>query len=628
MFTAPADWYLASVLGLDHTFHRAPRDLLAVFGRGLDAWSPGVARRDPAAVGQLIRMLAVRGVATGVAGTTACLSGVEHLVSHMLDMYHGAHDRPIGLHGAQVGRRLGGRRGGLGAPVRRVRPGRRSTCDALFPDPATRRDAVLAAFADLDPSGARRRGVLARLRGQADAAGAPAAPTVEAALRRLGPAPRRAWTSCWSTRARSAPAWWPRAPPPGSPTSTRPSTTPPRAGPSPLPPHAQPVHRRRPARPARPVDRGRPGRRARGGRATPSELGGGDPMTRDLVHRRRLLDHRGQGRGLGPRRAARSPRAAPPSSPARRSRAGASRTPRTGGRPRAPRSGGRRRPSTRAGSPRSSITHQRETFACVTEDGRPLRPAMLWLDTPGRREVAEFGTERVHRVTGKPPNPTPAWYKLLWLRRHEPETLRRGRAGRRRAGLPRAPADRGTGARRWASADPLGVLDMRDLRLRRRAARRRRAATARSCRSCTSPARCSARSPADVADELGLPAGLPVVAGRRRRPVGRAGHRRRRARVGLPQPGHRHHLRHLQRELLDRRRSSGCWPAGCRAPTSSRPSSAAAPTTSAGSWRSSAVSTRGRSGWACPPSRSWRPPPRSCRRAPTACSPCPTGPAR
>ena len=44
MLTAPADWYLASVLGMDPTFHRAPRDLLAVFGRGLD---DVVTRRGP-----------------------------------------------------------------------------------------------------------------------------------------------------------------------------------------------------------------------------------------------------------------------------------------------------------------------------------------------------------------------------------------------------------------------------------------------------------------------------------------------------------------------------------------------------------------------------------------------------
>ncbi|MEH3077710.1 MAG: iron-containing alcohol dehydrogenase [Quadrisphaera sp.] len=103
MFTAPADWYLAALTGLDETFHRAPVDLLAVVGRGLADWSPGVVRGEPEAFEALTRALDVRGIATGVSGGTAVLSGVEHLVSHVLDMHHGAEGEPIGLHGAQVG---------------------------------------------------------------------------------------------------------------------------------------------------------------------------------------------------------------------------------------------------------------------------------------------------------------------------------------------------------------------------------------------------------------------------------------------------------------------------------------------------------------------------------------------
>ncbi|MDQ3303964.1 MAG: FGGY family carbohydrate kinase, partial [Actinomycetota bacterium] len=71
------------------------------------------------------------------------------------------------------------------------------------------------------------------------------------------------------------------------------------------------------------------------------------------------------------------------------------------------------------------ITHQRETFVCLNEDDHPLRPAMLWLDSRAREQVAEFGSEDVHRITGKPPNPTPAFYKLLWMKEHEPEILDR-----------------------------------------------------------------------------------------------------------------------------------------------------------------------------------------------------------
>src|SRR5437762_424285 len=38
------------------------------------------------------------------------------------------------------------------------------------------------------------------------------------------------------------------------------------------------------------------------------------------------------------------------------------------------------------------ITHQRETFVCLDAAGRPLRPAMLWLDTRAVREVERHGT--------------------------------------------------------------------------------------------------------------------------------------------------------------------------------------------------------------------------------------------
>jgi xylulokinase len=157
------------------------------------------------------------------------------------------------------------------------------------------------------------------------------------------------------------------------------------------------------------------------------------------------------------------------------------------------------------------ITHQRESFACVTEDGHPLRPAMLWLDRRAVAEVAEFGTERVHRVTGKPPNPTPAWYKLHWMRAHEPEILERtDRVVDVQAYL----VHRLTGHWRtcWASADPLGLLDMAsfdydDELLAAVGLRREQMAQLHE------PGAVLGEIPDRLADELGVPAGLPVVAG-------------------------------------------------------------------------------------------------------------------
>ncbi len=103
LYTAPADWELASRLGLDSSFHETPRDLLLAFAGDPAEWGNGLAIGNLGAVEQLTKVLAIRGIGTGIAGTTACLSGTEHLISHLLDMRAVASAKQVGLHGAQVG---------------------------------------------------------------------------------------------------------------------------------------------------------------------------------------------------------------------------------------------------------------------------------------------------------------------------------------------------------------------------------------------------------------------------------------------------------------------------------------------------------------------------------------------
>ena len=103
LFTAPADWYLANLVGLDNTFHPASMELLKAAAAEPPTWASGVATGDAKAIKELTKLLALRGIVSGVSNTTACLSGVEHVISHMLDLHHAAQHQPIGLHGAQVG---------------------------------------------------------------------------------------------------------------------------------------------------------------------------------------------------------------------------------------------------------------------------------------------------------------------------------------------------------------------------------------------------------------------------------------------------------------------------------------------------------------------------------------------
>lgn len=157
------------------------------------------------------------------------------------------------------------------------------------------------------------------------------------------------------------------------------------------------------------------------------------------------------------------------------------------------------------------ITHQRESFVCVDDSGHPLRPAMLWLDTRATAEVEKDGTDDIHRITGKPPNPTPAWYKLLWLLQHEPDLFDRIGKVVDVAGFL---VHRMTGSwvTSWASADPLGLVDMAtfdydDLLLERAGLGRGQVP------DLCAPGSVVGEVLTDVATQLGLPAGLPVVAG-------------------------------------------------------------------------------------------------------------------
>lgn len=158
-----------------------------------------------------------------------------------------------------------------------------------------------------------------------------------------------------------------------------------------------------------------------------------------------------------------------------------------------------------------SITHQRESFVCLDTSGLPLRPAMLWLDTRATAEVEKFGTDEVHRITGKPANPTPAWYKLLWLMANEPDTVSRiGRVVDVQGFLVHRLI--GEWVTSWASADPLGLVDMTtfdydDALLSAVGLDRGQLSELRAPGSVLGTIR------DDVAAQLGLPAGLPVVAG-------------------------------------------------------------------------------------------------------------------
>lgn len=103
MFTAPADWYLAGALGLDPAWHPEPVAMFRRDGEALLAAAGAVHDHEPEALALLARLMTLSGMALGVAGRTAPISGTEHIVSHLLDLEAEAAGRPLAFHGAQVG---------------------------------------------------------------------------------------------------------------------------------------------------------------------------------------------------------------------------------------------------------------------------------------------------------------------------------------------------------------------------------------------------------------------------------------------------------------------------------------------------------------------------------------------
>jgi glycerol-1-phosphate dehydrogenase [NAD(P)+] len=152
MYVAPGDWFLAARMGMDRKYAPVLLEMLSICGEGVEDWSAGIGTGEPEACAKLATALAMRGIVTGVGGTTASLSGMEHLISHMFDMVNGELHEPTGLHGAQVG---------VGSVIRaaawEVFCERMETegfdAGALFSDPDARESEVRTAFGWLDPSG-------------------------------------------------------------------------------------------------------------------------------------------------------------------------------------------------------------------------------------------------------------------------------------------------------------------------------------------------------------------------------------------------------------------------------------------------------------------------------------------
>ena len=151
MFTAPADWRLATLLDMGSGYSPELVAIVRDCGPDLLRAARGLAGRDPDAIECVARVLTLSGITMGAAGSTAPSSGAEHTISHLIEMAGQQQGRPEAFHGAQVGASTV-----LAALAwRRVRGMlTRGPVRPRFPADAEAEPVVRAAFGEVDPSGA------------------------------------------------------------------------------------------------------------------------------------------------------------------------------------------------------------------------------------------------------------------------------------------------------------------------------------------------------------------------------------------------------------------------------------------------------------------------------------------
>lgn len=162
-----------------------------------------------------------------------------------------------------------------------------------------------------------------------------------------------------------------------------------------------------------------------------------------------------------------------------------------------------------------AVSSQAPTLIALDRAGRPLRPALIWMDRRADAEAQELaallGPGRIEQITGNRPDPFYVAAKLLWFRRHEPDAFAATAVFAQINGYI---AYRLSGA--WSlDAAHAGLLQLRD--------RRTGEWSAALCAACgvtpeCFPPVCAGHQvigavTAAAADATGLAAGTPVMAG-------------------------------------------------------------------------------------------------------------------
>ncbi len=151
-YVSQPDWYLAHRLGLGDAYNGLPNALLGGLDDILLAEAEGIRRQTLPAMEVLAKLNTLGGLSMALAHSTAPMSGLEHVLAHVIDFQADRTSTPLALHGTEVA--LGSVLGSLlyqiflsGFDPNEVR------LDHAYPEPEDVKKRIKASLAAVDPSG-------------------------------------------------------------------------------------------------------------------------------------------------------------------------------------------------------------------------------------------------------------------------------------------------------------------------------------------------------------------------------------------------------------------------------------------------------------------------------------------
>lgn len=152
MFTAFADWYIGDYFGMSK-YVDGSWYIMEDVNTLLLPYAHDVGQHTPIGMEVLGKILTLGGLSMTYARESSPMSGYEHVVSHMLDMAADHFGRPIANHGSQVAVAAVLHLIGFGWFLDEFDPSK-IDIERCYPSVEEMEKKVMAAFADIDPSGA------------------------------------------------------------------------------------------------------------------------------------------------------------------------------------------------------------------------------------------------------------------------------------------------------------------------------------------------------------------------------------------------------------------------------------------------------------------------------------------